>query len=200
MFYFSIARAFSVFIVVAALEAQKELGFEQKDIDDIRSMITDTSINYLILILIATVTHTVLEVASVKSSYVFWRDNESLEGLSLIYVLGDFFSQGEVGDRVRVRASPRSLGTRCRSGRTQADRSRSFAPSCFAHSCSAHSCSTHSCFAHSLTLPPFPRRLASVLNQRRFFDIRDFPFLPLPPLGRLEVREMPRLLNIPPRP
>ncbi|GMH95566.1 hypothetical protein TrVE_jg3661 [Triparma verrucosa] len=77
-----------------ALEAQKELGFEQKDIDDIRSMITDTSINYLILILIATVTHTVLEVASVKSSYVFWRDNESLEGLSLIYVLGDFFSQG----------------------------------------------------------------------------------------------------------
>ena len=123
--FFNRSGLYAVLLFVAALEAQKELGFEQKDIDDIRSMITDTSINYLILILIATVTHTVLEVASVKSSYVFWRDNESLEGLSLIYVLGDFFSQGEVGDRVRVRASPRSLGTRCRSGRTQADRPRS---------------------------------------------------------------------------
>ena len=97
VYFFSIASGPFFRCSLAALEAQKELGFEQKDIDDIRSMITDTSINYLILILIATVTHTVLEVASVKSSYVFWRDNESLEGLSLIYVLGDFFSQGEVG-------------------------------------------------------------------------------------------------------
>ena len=77
----------------AALEGQKEFGFADSDIDDVRRLVSDTSIYLLTVTLLASVLHLFFEFLAFKSDINFWRQNKSLRGLSVRTLFIDMFFQ-----------------------------------------------------------------------------------------------------------
>lgn len=80
-------------VLEESIQGQKDLGFTDKDTDDIRRLISDTSIYYLGITLLASVLHLYFEMLALKSDVSFWSSNKSLSGLSSRSVLFDLFSQ-----------------------------------------------------------------------------------------------------------
>lgn len=76
-----------------SLSAQKGFGFSDKDIDDVRRMITDTSLTFLLVTIIASVLHLLFEFLAFQSDISFWSHNKSLAGLSTRTVITDLISQ-----------------------------------------------------------------------------------------------------------
>mmetsp|Transcript_46588 Transcript_46588/g.105275 ORF Transcript_46588/g.105275 Transcript_46588/m.105275 type:complete len:389 (-) Transcript_46588:521-1687(-) len=76
-----------------ALESQKDLGFADSDIDDVRRLISDTSVYLLAVTLVASVLHLLFEFLAFKSDINFWRKNKSLTGLSVRTLFIDLFFQ-----------------------------------------------------------------------------------------------------------
>jgi Cleft lip and palate transmembrane protein 1 (CLPTM1) len=66
-----------------ALEAQKSLGFEQSDIDEVKSLIADTNITLLAITMLASALHLLFEFLTFREEVNFWRQNKSLQGLSV---------------------------------------------------------------------------------------------------------------------
>ena len=79
-----------------ALEGQKEFGFADSDIDDVRRLISDTSIYLLAVTLLASVLHLFFEFLAFKSDINFWRKNKSLRGLSIRTLFIDLFFQATI--------------------------------------------------------------------------------------------------------
>eukprot|EP01039_Chlorochromonas_danica_P005018 gene5018-5510_t len=77
----------------AALKAQKGMGFSDKDIDDMRRLISDTSIVLLTATIVATVLHFIFEVLAFRSDISFWQSQEKHVGISLLSVLTSLLSQ-----------------------------------------------------------------------------------------------------------
>lgn len=76
-----------------SLSAQKGLGFSDKDIDDVRRMLSDTSIYFLLVTIIASLLHLIFEFLAFQSDINFWQHNKSLAGLSTRTVITDLISQ-----------------------------------------------------------------------------------------------------------
>jgi len=76
-----------------ALESQRELGFEQSDIDDLRRLIAETNVILLAITIMASVLHLLFEFLTFKSDVDFWRGNTDLTGLSVRALLLDWMSQ-----------------------------------------------------------------------------------------------------------
>lgn len=76
-----------------SLSTQKGFGFTDKDIDDVRRMITETSLTFLLVTIIASVLHLLFEFLAFQSDVKFWQDNKSLAGLSTRSVITDLISQ-----------------------------------------------------------------------------------------------------------
>jgi len=76
-----------------ALESQKEMGFEESDIDDLRRLIAETNVKLLAVTIFASVFHLLFEFLTFKSDVQFWRDNTSLTGLSVRALFLDWISQ-----------------------------------------------------------------------------------------------------------
>ncbi len=79
--------------VEQSLSSQKSVGFTDKDIDDVRRLISDTSIYLLALTLLASLLHLLFEFLAFQSDITFWRENKSLAGLSTRTVITDLVSQ-----------------------------------------------------------------------------------------------------------
>lgn len=77
----------------AALESQKELGFDQSDIDDVKRLIADTNVMLLGITVMASALHLLFEFLTFKNDVEFWRSNKDLTGLSVRALFMDFFSQ-----------------------------------------------------------------------------------------------------------
>ena len=75
------------------LESQKDLGFEQSDIDDIRRLIADTNVTLLGITILASTLHLLFEFLTFKNDVEFWQGNKDLTGLSVRALFMDFFSQ-----------------------------------------------------------------------------------------------------------
>jgi hypothetical protein len=75
------------------LEGQKELGFEQSDIDDVKRLVADTNVTLLGITVMASVLHLLFEFLTFKNDVEFWRGNKDLTGLSVRALFMDFFSQ-----------------------------------------------------------------------------------------------------------
>ena len=75
------------------LRDQQELGFTQKDIDDVRRLIADTSVYLLCVTLVASLLHLLFEVLAFSSDIHFWRSARSMAGLSTQAVLMELLSQ-----------------------------------------------------------------------------------------------------------
>jgi hypothetical protein len=77
----------------SALESQRELGFEQSDIDDLRRLIAETNVMLLAITIMASVLHLLFEFLTFKSDVDFWRGNTDLTGLSVRALFLDWMSQ-----------------------------------------------------------------------------------------------------------
>jgi hypothetical protein len=76
-----------------SLEAQKELGFDPSDIDDVRRLIADTNVTLLGITLLASSLHLLFEFLTFKNEVSFWRKNKDLTGLSVRSLFLDCLGQ-----------------------------------------------------------------------------------------------------------
>jgi Cleft lip and palate transmembrane protein 1 (CLPTM1) len=76
-----------------AIEKQKELGFEESDIDDVKRLIADTNITLLTITLLASALHLLFEFLTFKSEVSFWKKNKDLTGLSVRSLFLDLLGQ-----------------------------------------------------------------------------------------------------------
>lgn len=76
-----------------ALNSQKDIGFTDKDIDDVRRLISETSIYLLGVTVLASLLHLLFEFLAFKSDISFWQRNKSLAGLSTRSVIIELISQ-----------------------------------------------------------------------------------------------------------
>jgi len=74
-----------------SLETNKEMGFDNEDIDDIRRLIADTSVTLLTVTLIASILHLLFEFLTFKNDVQFWNQNKDAMGLSIRSLFVDFF-------------------------------------------------------------------------------------------------------------
>ena len=77
----------------SSLEAQKDLGFEQSDIDDVRRLIADTNVLLLTITMLASALHLLFEFLTFRSEVSFWQKNKDLTGLSVQALFLDLFGQ-----------------------------------------------------------------------------------------------------------
>jgi hypothetical protein len=76
-----------------SLASNKEMGFSDNDLDDIRRLVSDTSIYLLGVTLLASVLHMTFEALAFQSDISFWQENKSLTGLSVRSLVTDLLSQ-----------------------------------------------------------------------------------------------------------
>ncbi len=76
-----------------SIESQKELGFEQSDIDDLRRLIADTNVTLLGITVLASALHLLFEFLTFKNEVSFWRNNTDLTGLSVRSLFLDMIGQ-----------------------------------------------------------------------------------------------------------
>jgi hypothetical protein len=76
-----------------SLEAQKQLGFEQQDIDDVRRLIADTNVTLLAITILFSALHMLFEFLTFKSEVSFWKNNKDLTGLSVRSLFLDMIGQ-----------------------------------------------------------------------------------------------------------
>jgi hypothetical protein len=76
-----------------AIESQKEFGFDQSDIDDLRRLIADTNVMLLGITVLASALHLLFEFLTFKNEVSFWRNNTDLTGLSVRSLFLDMIGQ-----------------------------------------------------------------------------------------------------------
>jgi hypothetical protein len=76
-----------------SIESQKELGFEQSDIDDLRRLIADTNVTLLAITILASALHLLFEFLTFKNEVSFWKNNTDLTGLSVRSLFLDMIGQ-----------------------------------------------------------------------------------------------------------
>jgi hypothetical protein len=76
-----------------SLESQRELGFEQSDIDDLRRLIADTNVVLLGITVVASALHLLFEFLTFKNEVSFWKNNSDLTGLSVRSLFLDMIGQ-----------------------------------------------------------------------------------------------------------
>ena len=93
IYFIHIVLLFFLLKVEESLSQQKSVGFTDKDVDDIRRLISDTSIYLLGITMLASMLHLLFEFLAFQSDISFWSENKSLAGLSTRTVVSDLFSQ-----------------------------------------------------------------------------------------------------------
>jgi hypothetical protein len=76
-----------------SIESQKQLGFEQSDIDDLRRLIADTNVTLLAITVLASALHLLFEFLTFKNEVSFWKNNTDLTGLSVRSLFLDMLGQ-----------------------------------------------------------------------------------------------------------
>jgi hypothetical protein len=79
--------------MAARIEEQKEWGFEQSDIDDVKRLIADTNVTLLTITILACSLHMLFEFLTFKNEVSFWNQNKDLTGLSVRAMFLDLIGQ-----------------------------------------------------------------------------------------------------------
>ncbi|OQS06676.1 cleft lip and palate transmembrane family protein [Thraustotheca clavata] len=77
----------------SALRQQKDLGFGEDDLDQMRSLIADTNPYLLAVTMTVSLLHMLFDWLAFKSDISFWQENQSLVGISVRSMVITFFSQ-----------------------------------------------------------------------------------------------------------
>mmetsp|Transcript_11259 Transcript_11259/g.42021 ORF Transcript_11259/g.42021 Transcript_11259/m.42021 type:complete len:618 (-) Transcript_11259:109-1962(-) len=81
--HLSLARFRLMHLMSDTLSGQKDMGFGDQDIDDVRRLVADTSVPLLAVTIVASVLHLLFEFLAFRSDVNFWRNNKTLRGLSV---------------------------------------------------------------------------------------------------------------------
>ena len=76
-----------------AIESQKDLGFEDSDVDDLRRLLAETNVVLLLITLLASCLHLLFEFLTFKNEVTFWNNNKDLTGLSVRSLFLDMIGQ-----------------------------------------------------------------------------------------------------------
>ena len=76
-----------------AIENLKDLGFGEDDIDEIKSIFTDTNMYFLTLTFFVTVFHLLFDFLAFKNDISFWKNRKNTAGLSTRVIIWRCFSQ-----------------------------------------------------------------------------------------------------------
>eukprot|EP00605_Chrysophyceae_sp_TOSAG23-4_P001551 GSChrysophyteH1.ASY1.ANO1.1700.1 assembled CDS len=103
--------------IEGSLRLQKDdWGFSDNELDDVRRLVTDTPVTLLLVTFVASTLHLIFEFLAFHSDVEFWRENTSVEGISVRSLIGEFVSQVIVflylceGDTSRIITLPALLG------------------------------------------------------------------------------------------
>jgi hypothetical protein len=77
----------------STLRTQEDWGFAEEDIDDVRRLITDTSMAFLAMTVTASTLHMLFEFLAFKEDISFWSTTTSIRGLSLRALVSDLICQ-----------------------------------------------------------------------------------------------------------
>jgi hypothetical protein len=75
-----------------SISGMKALGFNDNDLDDVKSIFTDTNFFLLILTVFVSVFHILFDILAFKNDISFWRNKKDMVGLSMTGVLWRFVS------------------------------------------------------------------------------------------------------------
>uniref|UniRef100_A0A0N5B410 Lipid scramblase CLPTM1L n=1 Tax=Strongyloides papillosus TaxID=174720 RepID=A0A0N5B410_STREA len=70
----------------------KDLGFSEKDFDDVKNIFTNVNIYYLSLIITVCTVHIVADILSFKNDISFWRNKKDMKGMSTKVLIWNCFS------------------------------------------------------------------------------------------------------------
>lgn len=76
-----------------AMDSVKKLGFHDKDLDEMKTILTDTNLYLLLVTIAVSIIHMMFDFLAFKNDIMFWRSCKSWAGLSLRAVLWRAFSQ-----------------------------------------------------------------------------------------------------------
>ncbi|KAF7275796.1 lipid scramblase CLPTM1L [Rhynchophorus ferrugineus] len=77
----------------ASLKQFLQLGFTEKDLDEVKNVFSDTNVYFLCAALVIGTVHLLLDFLSFKNDVSFWRSQKSMAGLSARTILWRAFSQ-----------------------------------------------------------------------------------------------------------
>lgn len=77
----------------ASLSQFKQLGFSDKDIDELKGIFVDTNFYFLALTIFVAATHILLDCLAFKNDISFWKGRKTMVGLSTRTILWRCFSQ-----------------------------------------------------------------------------------------------------------
>uniref|UniRef100_A0AC35GU43 Cleft lip and palate transmembrane protein 1-like protein n=1 Tax=Panagrolaimus sp. PS1159 TaxID=55785 RepID=A0AC35GU43_9BILA len=78
----------------ASFQQFQQLGFSEKDFDEVKGIFTDTNFYFLMLTVFVSAVHLLLDVLSFKNDISFWRSRDSMVGLSTKTLIWRCISQG----------------------------------------------------------------------------------------------------------
>ncbi|KAL7302490.1 cleft lip and palate transmembrane protein 1-like protein [Trichogramma pretiosum] len=82
--------------IEAAMQGFKELGFTDKDIDEVKGIFADTNLYLLAGTVFISAIHILFDFLAIKNDINFWKNRNNLEGLSTQTVLWRSFSQSVI--------------------------------------------------------------------------------------------------------
>ncbi|VDO24904.1 unnamed protein product [Onchocerca flexuosa] len=80
----------------ASLTQLKQMGFSDKDVDEVKGIFVDTNFYFLAVTIFVAALHMLFDILAFKNDITFWRNRKSMAGLSTRTVLWRSFSQSVI--------------------------------------------------------------------------------------------------------
>lgn len=89
----SIGKLRLLITALASLSQLKQMGFTEKDIDEVKGIFVDTNFYFLLLTIFVAALHMLLDLLAFKNDISFWRGRKTMVGLSTRTLFWRCFSQ-----------------------------------------------------------------------------------------------------------
>ncbi|XP_023307212.2 cleft lip and palate transmembrane protein 1-like protein [Lucilia cuprina] len=89
----SIGKLRLMLMIEHAMKMMLQMGFTKNDIEEVKSVLSDTNLYFLLATIFLASVHTLFDFLSFKNDVIFWRQRKSYQGLSMRTTLWRCFSQ-----------------------------------------------------------------------------------------------------------
>ncbi|KAM7349608.1 lipid scramblase CLPTM1L [Cochliomyia hominivorax] len=89
----SIGKLRLMLMIEHAMKMMLQMGFTKNDVEEVKSVLSDTNLYFLLATIFLASIHTLFDFLSFKNDVIFWRNRKSYQGLSTRTTLWRCFSQ-----------------------------------------------------------------------------------------------------------
>ncbi|KAI8122685.1 hypothetical protein FF38_14514 [Lucilia cuprina] len=89
----SIGKLRLMLMIEHAMKMMLQMGFTKNDIEEVKSVLSETNLYFLLATIFLASVHTLFDFLSFKNDVIFWRQRKSYQGLSMRTTLWRCFSQ-----------------------------------------------------------------------------------------------------------